>query len=459
MTPIAIRRGLVIAASVLLGVALAASSSAQGMYYKEFNKDGRFYVFNNAKKAEAFEASGEVGTGLTRPGVGPNGATVVADSEEALELFFFKHGIAQTVDKPKKPKMEIKWADGKTTMDFDKAQVNISNRVQVRWTQEMPDDNVQVAGTEAAGDGKGSFRMRRAKFKIDGWFYKKELTYELQMNWPALTGSNVGAFLEDAQIDWDVSKKQMFRIKFGQYKFAQGRQELTSSGSQQFVDRALVENRYSAGRDTGIQLWGAILEKKLEWRVGAFNGNGLTRSANDNAKYLWAARVQLAPNGDPGYSEGDFQSRDKLLWAVAGSFQKNDLRFTTTNNDLDNTTWGADVVFKYKGLYLTGESFWRKSKPETGSEFDDKGWFAQGGYLFGGPTKGKWEVAFRYGQFDPTDLVSNNKQKETGGAISYYYNKHNLKVQADFRQIKDDAANSGRGTKNQELRVQTQFLF
>ena len=41
-----------------------------------------------------------MGTGLTRPGAGPNGETVVADSETALELFFFKHGIPQVVEKP-----------------------------------------------------------------------------------------------------------------------------------------------------------------------------------------------------------------------------------------------------------------------------------------------------------------------------------------------------------------------
>jgi hypothetical protein len=89
--------------------------------------------------------------------------------------------------------MEVKWSNGKTTLDFDKAQVNISNRVQVRFTQESPDGAVQLAGTEAAGDGKGSFRMRRAKFKVDGWFYTRFLTYEIQLNWPAATGSNIGA--------------------------------------------------------------------------------------------------------------------------------------------------------------------------------------------------------------------------------------------------------------------------
>ena len=95
MTAMGWKRGLRTAGAMLVGFALAATSFAQGMFYKEIAKDGRIYVFNDAKRAEAFEKSGEVGIGLTRPGAGPNGETVVADSETALELFFFKHGISQ----------------------------------------------------------------------------------------------------------------------------------------------------------------------------------------------------------------------------------------------------------------------------------------------------------------------------------------------------------------------------
>lgn len=451
-----VRRCFAPAGALLVSLALCAGVLAQGMYYKEVRKDGRIYVFNDAKKAEAFEQSGEMGVGITRPAAGPNGETVVADGEAALELFFFKHGIAQVVEKPKKPKAEIKWADGKTTMDFDKAQVNLSNRVQLRYTHVLPDDAVQLAGTETAGDSQGSFRIRRAKFKLDGWFYKKELTYEVQLNWPAATGSNVGAFLEDANIDWDISKKQTFRVKLGQFKYPQSRQELTSSGSQEFVDRSLAENRYSLGRDLGLQLWGTVLSKKLEWRAGVFNGNGLTRTNNDNAKFLLAARLQFQPNGDPKYSEADFDSKDKVLWAVGAFYNHNDLRFATTSNDLDLELWGVDAVVKKSGVFLTGTYYSRDSQPETGPGFDDEGWLGQGGYLF---AKQHWEVAFRYGQFDPTSLVANDKQKEIGGALSYYYNKHNLKVQADFRSIENEAGNSGAGTTNHEFRLQTQFIF
>ena len=40
----------------------------------------------------------------------------------------------------------------------------------------FPDDAVKLAGTEAAGDSQGSFRIRRAKLKFEGWFYQPWLT-------------------------------------------------------------------------------------------------------------------------------------------------------------------------------------------------------------------------------------------------------------------------------------------
>ena len=202
---------------------------AQGFYYKEIRKDDRIYVFNNADEADRFEKTGEMGRGLTRPGAGPNGETVVADSERALQLFFFKHNISEPVPEPPVPLQRVVWSDGKTRITTDFAYLEISNRIQVRYTQEMPDDTITLPGTGGPGDTKGSFRIRRAKFKLEGWFWippevapsprtLPKLSYELQLNWAAVAANvgaqpaNVGAILEDANIAWDPQGKGEFRF-------------------------------------------------------------------------------------------------------------------------------------------------------------------------------------------------------------------------------------------------------
>jgi phosphate-selective porin len=472
MTPNARKRGLATAGALLLLVGLAASSWAQGMYYKEILKDGRIYVFNDAKRGANFEASGEMGVALTRIGAGPNGETVVADSETALELFFFKHGIAQVVERAAPATQKVEWRDGKTRFTIGKSfYMEMSNRIQPRFTMEIPADSIRLAGTAAVGDNKGSFRIRRAKFKLEGWIYKPELEFEVQLNWPDVNNTPASQFLEDANIDWDLTKKKQFRLKFGQFKAPFGRQQLTSSGAQQFVDRAIQDARYNDARETGFAVWGIVGGNKVDWRAMMSNGNSRSQTVNDNDKFLFTGRVMWQAIGNvrmnqwgsgPLLTEGDLgDSANGPLLALAGQVSSNNRHNATPGVDLDNTTWGLDYTFKYKGFASVGEFANRDSRPETGADITDQGLLVQASYAWKAPgiTGGSfWELALRYATVDPSDLVNDNDRYEYGGAANYYHNKHNLKVQADYRVLKDDAATTDRET-NQEFRFQTQFIF
>jgi hypothetical protein len=461
---------------MVVGLAVTSSAGAQvlGLFYAEERKGERIYVFNNKTNWERFMASGETGTGLTRIGVGPKGETVFADSETALELFFFKHGIKEEVQRPTPPVQTIVWRDGKTRITMgNTAYLEMSNRIQPRYTHEFPDSSVTLPGTAAAGDSKGSFRIRRAKFKLEGWFYKPELEFEFQANWTDVVNTPASQFVEDANIDWDISRKKTFRVKLGQMKAAFGRQQLTSSGAQQFVDRAIQDARYNDARETGVALWGTLKTNKLDWRLMASNGNGRTQTLNDNSKFLFTARVMWQAVGNTRmnqwgsgalWTEGDLgDSLAGPLLAIAGQYSDNNRHNATTAVDLHNKTWGVDYTFKHKGFASVGEYASRDSKPEAGATtFKDAGFLVQASYAWkapGVPGAAFWELAGRYAKVDPSDLVTGNDRDEVGGAFSYYYNRHNLKVQADYRQLKDKAANAGRGTTTKEFRLQTQFIF
>lgn len=456
-------------AATVLSLGLAASVVAQGMFYAEERKDGRVYVFNVKDNWERFKASGEIGVGLTRLGVGPNGETVYADNETALELFFFKYGIKEVVERPKAPTTRIEWRDGKTRMTLGSSfYLEVSNRIQLRYTHEIPDGAVKLAGTANAGDSKGSFRIRRAKLKFEGWAFKPWLNYEVQTNWPGINSANLANFLEDANINWDVTKgKKKLMVKLGQYKVPFGLQELTSSGSQQFVDRSLVSNAYFRGRDTGLSVWGVLGANKLEYRVGAFNGNGLTRSANDNDKFQYDARISFQPNGavplgsysGTHQSESDFETRalGKPVFVVSAAVEQNDLANVATDlrTNIKSTLFEIDSIFKYKGFSATGAYIWGERKPQvTNPSFDTQGYYVQAGYFL---KPDKWEVAARYGQQDPSKSVSKDKVSEIRGGLSYFYARHVLKVQADFGQVKTESSSATR--KNNELRVQAQLIF
>ena len=459
-------------AALVMVITSATLARAQGFYYKEILKDGRIYVFNIAEEADRFEKSGEMGRGLTRPGVGPNGETVIADSERALQLFFFKHGISEVVPEPPVPTQRIEWRNGKTRITTDLWYMEISNRIQVRYTHEFPDDlSPTLPGTSGPGEDKGSFRIRRAKFKLEGWFWRQNnLTYELQINWPAVnTANNPGALLEDANIAWDPQGRGRFRMLAGQFKVASFLQQLTSSGNQSFVDRSLVSDQYARGRDIGFAVQGVLFTNKLEYRAGVFNGNGLTQTINDNASMQVNARLMWQPNGNQVlvqrawvsgalYSEADFESTTVPLYAFGLNYERNDFRRVTTGNDLKSDIVSLDGIFKFKGICATGAYFWREREPETGSSFNSDGYYAQAGVMLN--RRRTWEAAIRYGDREVSDLVANDNVEELRGALSYYYRRHTLKLQMDYGQVKTGlGATNPNQRKDNELRIQTQFIF
>ena len=234
---------------------------AQGFYYKEIRKDDRIYVFNIAEEADRFEKSGEMGRGITRPGAGPNGETVVADSARALQLFFFKHGISEAVPEPPAPIQRIEWRDGKTriTTDFAYLEYRIASRSGTRTSFRT---TFLLCPARRAGDSRGSFRSVARSSSSKAGSGARPISRRPRPSCRSSPTScsstgrrcrhgaqpaNVGAFLEDANIAWDPQGRGKFRILAGQFKVPFGRQQMTSSGNQQFVDRSLGPTNSSGG--------------------------------------------------------------------------------------------------------------------------------------------------------------------------------------------------------------------
>ncbi|MCR4289392.1 MAG: hypothetical protein NUV86_03920 [Candidatus Scalindua sp.] len=75
----------------------ACSASIDKATYQEIRKEGRVYVFNSLSRMEDFKKSGEVGKGIIKIGYGPNGETVVFDSDNAV-YNYDSNQIKQTLD-------------------------------------------------------------------------------------------------------------------------------------------------------------------------------------------------------------------------------------------------------------------------------------------------------------------------------------------------------------------------
>lgn len=449
------QRSALLGLFVALCLAIATPPArAQGAFYREARKDDRIYVFNQMRVWEEWQTTGEMGKSITRIGAGPSGETIVFDSEEAIHLYNFKHDLPGEVivkTEEKKSTTTVSWKDGKTTIEGDKAALILSNRVQVRYTHAQPGDPNGPSSTES----KGSFRIRRAKTKFEGWIYNKWLTYDLQLNWADTSSS-----LEDAALNYDVTKgAKLLQIKGGQFKVPFRRQELTSSGRQQFVDLSILAEQYARSRDIGVQLWGQTPAGAIEWRAGIFNGAGRNKTTNDNDKLQFNGRITWNIMGDVGYSECDFETTDKPMMALAVAYEANNAQGSTTGDDADRESFGSDFVFKYRGLSVFSEYFRRVSEPEIAADFDTEGYVAQVGYFVYRRTV---ELALRWASIDPSDQttasgvpLANDHLYERGVAVNWFMNKHNLKLQADYRQVENEATDQ----TLDEARLQMQFIF
>ncbi|HET7291461.1 MAG TPA: porin [Vicinamibacteria bacterium] len=364
-------------------------------------------------------------------------------------------------DDAKKKPFELYWKEGQTVFRTDDFQLGLSNRIQFRFERLTPENDTRIPGTAQPGDSISTFKIRRAKTQLEGWFWKREIQFELQIGWAgsdATGGSATFSGLEDALLNWDASKSGAFMVQVGQFKVPFGRQELTSSERQQFVDRSILSGEFTRSRDVGVQVWGRVASDKLEYRAGVFNGNGRNRPINDNDKLQYDARLTFEPFGPVGYSESDFESKDRPLVALALEFEDNDNARATSAPpggfvaNFHDTTFGADVVLKYRGFSAYGELFLRERDPEQGESFDSDGYVIQSGCFL---KRDVFELAFRYASWDPSDATPGDDQTEIGGAANYYFLKHRLKLQADYRSVDDDAQD--RNLK--ELRFQLQFVF
>jgi hypothetical protein len=225
-------------AAVVLGAAPASPLYAQGMYLKETVKDGTIYVFNSAENAEQFEKTGEMPNAITMTGVGPNGETVVGDSEKALQLYFFRHDLAVVVPETPAPAPPPQpWRiSGLVFGDYYWFAKNHSSQ----W------------------EDQHGLWLRRAYFTFDYTFSPKITTrLRLEMNSNGkLAGGSLTPYVKDAYIRWTYYGRQQLMmgiqpsLTFNYIESAWGLRHIEKTPLDLY--------RWDSSRDTGVTLSGPL---------------------------------------------------------------------------------------------------------------------------------------------------------------------------------------------------------
>lgn len=334
--------------------------------------------------------------------------------------------------------------------DDDKYSFAIGSRLQFRYTFDDFDKDSQK-------DDFSSLQVKRGKIFVHGNAFTKNLTYKIQVN---VAGSSVT--LEDFYTDYKVFEDM--KIRGGQYKVPFNRQELTSSGSQQFVDRAITNEAFNLGRDQGVMMHSFLLNGYTEYAIGVFNGNGRNKPANENNGHLYAGRFAFYPLGKfDMYSESDidYNSSIKAGISVAGAYNTRvpfevveENKKETLIKDVTNIT--ADGIIKWQGLSLAGDYFLMTTDIREGEKITSAGVNLQAGAFI---IPQHLEIAGRFARVDHNTEINDDTEQEIAGGINYFINKHNLKLQADYAIITEEQPNDDPALTENRFRLQFQAIF
>lgn len=431
MTPMGWKRGLVTAGALLLGLAVATGSWAENMFYREVERDARIYVFAVMKEFENFDKSGEMGKAITRPGYGPSGQTVVFDSEDAINLYNFKHNLpGEVFAKPKEaPKAK------------EEALVKVGVTIFADYTYT---DGPKIIDSDKNSVNKSEFEVRRAYINVTGnisdWVSYRvtpDVAARLATTTTA-TGLPAGGAVTTAT-SADGSAVIRFKYAFGQVNFDKVTTHGTWAriGQQQtpFVDfmegiyryrfqGTILEERegFLSSSDVGLSGRWVIPHDYGDIHAGYYNGDTYTKAeANDQKAFQIRGTVR------------PFPKMDALKGLRATVFYDNDAPVKNTSRD----RFIAAATFEHK--YFNGGFDYLSTKDQSSiSKTEVK---AEGFTIWGNPrTPAGFEALFRYDHMKPNKTVDAVKSRFLLG-LSYW-----LKVKSplaaavllDYEEVKYD---------------------
>lgn len=297
---------------------------------------------------------------------------------------------------------------------------------------------------------------RRGRLKFDGFVYSPKIKFKIELgltNRDTRNSSSSGIVQNSAtaNIVLDAVVKYKFaddwEVWFGQTKVPGNRERIISSQKLQFVDRSLVNSRFTLDRDIGVHLLrkSAIGDIVVKTHASITMGEGRDITTANSGGYAYTGRVEFLPFGEftgkGDYFGGDLEREETAKLSIAAAFDFNDgasrsrgqlgsFVYDLTDNLVTNDlkTIFFDAMFKSNGFSLSSE-FASKTGDDSIAGFGTgTGFVAQMGYVF----ENNIEPAFRITTIDPDNAGSVlKKQTQYTFGLSKYVVGHNLKLQTD----------------------------
>lgn len=306
----------------------------------------------------------------------------------------------------------------------------------------------------------------------------EKVTYNLSLN-AAASGGNL---LQQAWFDYNLKKQIRFRV--GKFKTPFTHAYLSRLGQTLFmtppsslttlVNIPLSINSVNpsirTGFDLGVQMMG-LLADKFEYRVGVFNGTGIsynnaTNTTSDDLgipSLLYAARMAYMPFGEFPLHQGSPTDLNNTSLIIAPSISYNVESNFESSNDLRA---GLEFGYLKNRLYLSAEAYMLNvdfvERQQTSENLTFYGGYAQAGYFI----SDKWQPAIRFDVFDRNGIDEDGILMIPALGVNYYIMNDNLKVQMMYQNLlkmghEDQTAENDddNGMAEHSVCVQLQFAF
>lgn len=307
------------------------------------------------------------------------------------------------------------------------------------------------------------FLLRRARVNVQGSFLEN-FDYKAEIDFGANSlGEQTGSrgAVTDFFLNWN--KYEYANIKAGQYKTHFGWEQILSDTRLLTIERSLPNDRLTDGRQIGASVTGAILDKRVSYAIGMFNGTSVNNSFNDNDHFMYTARIQgtVLKTDDKDWPV-EWNAGANALTSKDAGVSKSGFGFDLVAGGAvdnlftgDRNAWGLDTQvkvgpFDFQAEYLRNRFEPDNSTPANGFEAD--GFYVLGGYFI---LPKYLQAVIKFEGFDPDKGEAGNTTEVWTFGLNYYVKGDDLKLMANYLYGDQDGVGEGKG----RLLLRAQVMF
>ena len=320
---------------------------------------------------------------------------------------------------------------------------------------------IQHKGFTSPTDDGSSFDafLRRNRLTFSGQ-YNDNIGFYAQFeagNDSKLGEDNKSVYYRDAYVTLDYRDDLRFMI--GRFKNTFSRENLEACLEPLTMDRAevLAYTPFGGSRDTGLAVWGNLLDAKFQYRLMVADGREGDYVAEDNPRITGRVHYSFwEPEFNYGYLGTYLGTQKVLTIGAAYDYQAGVAygNYPTRSDIKDYKAWTVDAFMEYpaqSGVYTvsaaafkydTGGAINMTPDPDLPVNSDLEGYYVKAGYMLPGKVAGGRLQFFARHEMSDYGVKTGNAEyyDQTWNSVgaNYYLDGQKLKISFEYASISFD---------------------